>query len=384
MKRSIRNWSNVPPELIGLVAECLDSIEDSVSFRGVCRSWRSAVLNYPMCKNVSSKTFTWMVFPQYWHGDDEDEGKALADIHHFFSLSAGKYYKFSLPEVTNRIVSGSPYGWLVLFHKPHMEIFNPLTRIHLPLPLLSTIQGYATSNGMHYFRKVVLVMSTSSSPAKDRFRVFLIFGGDWKVGSGKLAFSRPTDGAWTLVDLPVTFYDDILHLNNEVYIIDRQGLLRRFDVTSPNPIAIEFALPPGIEAEENDEYNFYLVEMLNELIMVIKFKFDDLSYHHMFTSYNTYFFRVFKLHLDTQIWEEMFSLGDYAIFLGQTSYSLLASEYPESKSSIYFTDRSSWFMQPRGDTGIYNLETKSLVALDPGDVTGFGYGAPCWFIPNLC
>lgn len=356
---STRNWSDAPAEIIEAIAERLASIEDCASFRGVCRSWRSAVLNLPL-SDISSKSLPWIMFPRY----------SSRQGHTFWSVSMKKFYKLNLPDGTGRVLSGSQYGYLVLSRGPHLEIFNPLTSVSLPLPPLSTLRGY-TSDGSYSFNKIIL----AASHAKDRFLVFVIFS-----GKGKLAFTRLGDKTLRAVNVAFKSYDDILHMNNQVYVVDTDGRVIQFNIRSHCPTGTEFASPPaGIQAFGGDTRTFYLVEILGKLYMVLKLKIRGNEYR------SSHFFRVFKLDLDTREWEEVFTLGDYAIFVGcSASFSLLVSQNPELKSSICFMERYFGHRPGSRNMGIFNLETRDLVALDPEyNVVNF-FWIPLWLIPNFC
>lgn len=431
----MKNLSDALPELIGLIAERLDTLEDCLRFGAVCKTWQSVVRDLLKC-NVTSKTLPWVMFSRCSYAEcedllgecedllveaeescdeaeescDEDEEDDVThfhkyhepeqdydtDAHSFFSLSADRYYELYLPEAFDSCFSGSPYGWIVLRKRPQMEIFNPVTHARLPLPPLTTIEGYETTSASQYFfaRKVEIAKlpsSSSAAPANDGFIVFAIFDASIFQKKRKPAYARPGDKAWTLIDIPVSNYEDILLLNNQVYVIDEEGIVKQFDMISQSPVG-EYALDPGavgIEVDEDDEYRYYLVDILGELYMVVKIEcYDNYCTEeegvvYGFDNQFHFSFKVFKLDLGTRRWKEVFTLGDYAIFVGRTSFSLLVSGFPESKSCIYFTDHDFGEKRRSGNAGVFKLGTKQLKALVFTGYIGKLDTPPFWFIPNF-
>ncbi|KAF9612673.1 hypothetical protein IFM89_003148 [Coptis chinensis] len=163
----MRNWSDVPQELLGSIAERFTSIEDYFRFGAVCRTWRSVIVDLRR-RHFKPKTLPWLMFTEF---QEDEEGSHIKDE-----------------------------------------------------------QG----------------------------------------NSVKVVFARPGNSAWVAIELPSTTNDDILHFNNQFYIIDKEGILRSFDITSPNPVGIDIALSPVHINDDCD--SFYLVELLGELHMAFSSK----------------------------------------------------------------------------------------------------------------
>ncbi|KAL5715961.1 hypothetical protein ACHQM5_017711 [Ranunculus cassubicifolius] len=360
--KNMVDWSETPHELLGLIAERLTSIEDYVRFGGVCRSWRFVTLDQRR-RNFSPKTLPWLMFPL--RKDADEEGKCIKNPD-FFNLSVDKYYELNLPEARDCCFTGSPYGWLILISRgERVEIYNPLTRVRIPLPW-----PFKHTSITSLISQYIVVVDTMES----------------------LSFIKAGDLDWTTVEIAVLRNTDMLHLNNVFYIVDSEGIIRRFDITSPNPAATEFMLPPeGVDYEGNI---FYLVELLGELHMVVKYDdFEMLSEcHHFvigsraFEDHRTYYFRVFKLNLNTKKWKEVFTLGDYTFFVGRnSSISIRASDFEHcSRGCIYFNDTRHGGLHSTGDIGIFNLETEGMEVLFTGEEDINLYSCPAWFIPSLC
>ncbi|CAL1391068.1 unnamed protein product [Linum trigynum] len=103
-------------------------------------------------------------------------------------------------------------------------------------------------------------------------------------------------------------------------------------------------------------------------------------------------FKVFKLNEETKKWDEVRSIGEYALFLGfNTSTFVSARDHPEIvPNSIYFTDDMLDYHYKKllggSDMGIFSLSTGSVQPLydvrsvhnNPQFISPF----PVWFLPS--
>ncbi|PIA45855.1 hypothetical protein AQUCO_01600238v1 [Aquilegia coerulea] len=213
-------------------------------------------------------------------GDDDDDFDLEARS--FYSLSKNKVHQLNLPEAVDCRCWGSPYGWLVTLHSEKMNILNPLSNVSVALPPLSTIKNYEEFPSAYSVRKVVLAISSSplssTTTLEDQFVALVIFSRQQNV-----AFAKPGDRAWTIINNSSAINEDILHFNDQFYVVDVEGDVWRFDIKVPNQNAVKFAYSPGdIGLEEG--CRFYLVELFGELHMVVRlfyFKARDLEAYHL-------------------------------------------------------------------------------------------------------
>ncbi|KAL5698953.1 hypothetical protein ACHQM5_029922 [Ranunculus cassubicifolius] len=376
--KNMVDWSQTPHELLGLIAERLNSIEDYVRFGAVCRSWRLVTLDQRRL-NFSPKTLPWLMFPLC---EDEDEDGKDIESPDFFNLSVDKYYKLNLPEARNCCFRGSPYGWLILVCRERVEIYNPLTRVRIPLPR----PFKDTSHG--FYNTARLFMPCPPSSVAFPINQFIVLVDT----SESLSFIKAGDLAWTTIEIAVLGNADMLYLNNVFYIVDSDGNIRHFDVTSPNPVATPFVPPP--DNLDREDHIFYLVELFDELHMIVKYDSYGMfsESHHfvpgsrIFKEDRTYYFEVFKLDVSTKRWEEVFTIGDYTIFVGRnTSFSIRASDFEQCNSGcIYFTDTQNGGWHSTGDIGIFDLETDGMEVLFTCEDDINLYSSPHWFTPTLC
>ncbi|KAL5699017.1 hypothetical protein ACHQM5_029977 [Ranunculus cassubicifolius] len=365
-----RNWSGLPKELLQLIVERIKSIEVYVRFGGVCKAWGSVAVKRPRC-TVLREQVPWLMLSK-----DPYSEEANPDTHSFFRLSDNKVHHLDLPDSKHSQCWGSPYGWLVIRRNEQMRLLNPLSKVSVALPPLSSLDDYYPGLSMH---KVVLTISTTptslTTRLEDKFVVLIIF-----VGNHGIAFARPGDRAWGTVELNpkgVCMLQiinlDILYSNNRFYITTWNGEINCFDISSANPVLMDFSYYVANALNKH----FYLVDISGEVHLVERIlktrkRLPLYSPLEMKPFNCTHRFRVHKLNLSTRKLEELDTLGDYAVFLGNnTSFSLLVSDNSGCKrNSIYFTDDHDMEDRRAGpggvqglDMGIYSFETGEVEPL---------------------
>ncbi|KAF6150071.1 hypothetical protein GIB67_002853 [Kingdonia uniflora] len=178
------------------------------------------------------------------------------------------------------------------------------------------------------------------------------------MGPCKLAITKPGDECWASLEAPLGTHKDVIFYKGQFYALTAAGVLRICDVNSDHPNMLrDFASPPD-DVEGWD--TFYLMEMSGELHMVVRILEYDLNKHAPTHHIETAAFEVYKLDFSTRRWEELSSLGDYALFVGNnTSFAVSASKYSQLKgNSIYFTDDDTDVNDEvcDPDIGIFNFE----------------------------
>ncbi|PIA29892.1 hypothetical protein AQUCO_05800164v1 [Aquilegia coerulea] len=341
----------------------------------VCHPWRSVTLNHK--RHIQFlKSFPWLLLTA---GEEEDQ-------RYFFIPSENRACRLNLPEARGCHCWGSPNGWLVtLGFDQQFHLLNPLTRKRLPLPPLSTFKdrNFTASkpgtNRMFCVRKA----SVFTDDENPQFLVVYLIIGEFQ----KCAFARPGDTTWTVVgksDLLI----DVINFNGKLYAVKNGGHIRVCDdPNGPHPTLIHFAaLPDVVMGTER----FYLVELGGELHLVVRTSdrtqtdIPPYEFHHYV---KTSYFEVFKLDLSTLKWDELETLGDYALFVGSnTTFALKASHYPDQCKAgcIYFTDDydEAYGKLVGDDMGIYNLEADTFELLYKGDDILSRFSPPVWITPK--
>ncbi|KAL5704027.1 hypothetical protein ACHQM5_022504 [Ranunculus cassubicifolius] len=209
-------------------------------------------------------------------------------------------------------------------------------------------------------------------------------------GSCHLAFCKPGDEVWTLLDgMLYNAIDGALYYREQFYFIRFQGVLFTWDLNFHSPMLSEVL--SGVEIGEFCGFHAkYLVELSGGLFLIKRFRAhkdsDPLS-----LNYQTVGFRVLKLNLDEHKVTEVKSLDGRAVFVGNnSSFSIRASEFLGCKPNcIYFTD--DYFegyidveidgIGPQ-DFGVFSLDDGSIEPYYPMESDMIN-PAPVWVEPTL-
>ncbi|KAF5199489.1 F-box skip23-like protein [Thalictrum thalictroides] len=303
-------------------------------------------------------------------------------------------YQIELPEAHQMRCVGSTGNWLITVDKSRMiHLLNPFTRAQIDLPSQSTFETGFDDDGVgltpEYHRdcllKKVIISSTPSSSK------------DWIVMAiyhyhRKLAIARPGDVSWTTLETPLDYVIDIIFFKNQFYTVNCRGILMVCDIGDDVHSSKACVLTERLPKKTVQE-NMYLVELLGELLLVIKFvldlddREDEDNEEIKLPAYKTEKFEIYKLDFANKKWKEVNSLGEYCLFLGfNTSVSVRAVSGFLKKNCIYFTDDFTLGYRgnriPGGsDMGVFDLEDKSIQPHYRGESTCY-YSPPIWLIPT--
>ncbi|PIA42628.1 hypothetical protein AQUCO_02000223v1 [Aquilegia coerulea] len=387
-QQSCLDWSQLPVDVLKILAKKINSIEDLCSFGGVCTSWRCVTL---LIRNDQNKTLPWLML--------------TADFNHgyrdFYSVAENKTYRLNLPQTFLGYQSyGSPFGWLFNLDRRTEEchLFNPFSSSsssssptrRLPLPPLRTCPGWFGDVADFHLKQYIFKAAVFQFPHQDlkqydnhnQFLVFIIHG-----VHKNLAYCRSGDAFWTGVAFPDTSSSsqdqlDILQLNDQFYSVDSHGSIWLLcDVASgaPNPTtAIPFASPPPMSERLKNrcESMFSLIEMGGELHVAVRFQRRKTR--------KTCLIEIFKCDLCTREWQKLKTLGDYALFLGTgTSISVKASEFSACNCEtgyIYFcyADYNYPSIRAPPDIGIIDVDRHEIEYLNVGDKRTRRFSLPAW------
>ncbi|CAK9153931.1 unnamed protein product [Ilex paraguariensis] len=384
-------WSQLPKDLLDLIAKHLDSEFDLLRFRSVCSSWRSSVLSNPF-----SSPSRFPILPN----------DGISDTTWGFYLSKRTIYRIGLPQ---------PYpqkSWLIKLEKDNpqrMHLLNPLSKSEFkPLPSdfpkpfdLSNFRVFElgheyTLQYINYCRprnsisdagNLYMEKIASSGLGIDAFVLLTIHV------SGKLVMLRSGDKKWSLVDDLSPLYDDVIFYKSEFYAVDDTG----------QTVVVDVGLPPSVSVVAHSVFGGdkkVLVESCGNLLLVDVYLSvgpeDDLGYVEEFEFYEqfdcyiserTVRFRVFALDRSGEKWVEVESLGDRMLFLGDNcTFSASASDFPGFRGNcIFFADQFFYsgreeegVLKSRG-IGVFDLETGSIGPL--ADYSGYSelfWPPPAW------
>lgn len=113
-------WSQLPKDLLDLIAKHLNTSTDLLRFRSVCSTWRSSV-----APNPHSPPSRFPILPN----------DGISDTSWGFYLSKRTIFRLGLPQPSIHAPlepSSSSDGWLIKIEPDHVtRLLNPLSRSHI-------------------------------------------------------------------------------------------------------------------------------------------------------------------------------------------------------------------------------------------------------------
>ncbi|KAA3465492.1 F-box protein SKIP23-like [Gossypium australe] len=306
------DWSQLPQELLVLIAERLEARFDVVRFRSVCCSWRSY---------VPPKLYPFR--PTYL--------RTLCG----FSLSLSTRYTFYLLRSSRGDETEAPACWLVKIgegsHGDKMQLLNPFSDSKLEslprnFPKVLDLTNFQVIELGHqyvglytwfyehpldlirYDDRKKLVLQQSSTNCDD----FIIF-----ASFRCLAFLRSGEKEWTVLE-HVNDIQDIISFNEKFYAIDLNGKTRVIDQSLNVSFLPHVGSPRSRKFLVKSHDNLLAVEMLSHPGKGVGF-------------------RAFRMSEEDHKWDEMESLRDRILFLGfHGAVSAPASEFYWGKGNLIF------------------------------------------------
>ncbi|XP_039158433.1 uncharacterized protein LOC104418994 [Eucalyptus grandis] len=326
------DWSQMPVDLLRLIARRLDTQFDVLRFRSVCSSWRSSVAPSP---NPFGDGGLW-ISP---HGRDPDD-RLEVDF-----LSRSTIFLLGVPRSRDQTVPG---GWLLKVGKDfpgRMHLLNPLSscefdRLPEDFPrVLDLMNLRVLELGHEYVLRCL--NNDDRRPADILFPDKVAFmclgnGNDYvllRIASGKLSMFKSKEERWSIIqDTPSPWYDDVILFNGEFYAVDRAGMTVIVGLDS----GVTSIVQPNFRGREK-----FLVESVGELLLVYRDRSLDAENDHEslidYLTSETVQFKVYKLDSKEQVWSRAKDLGDRVLFLGdECAFSASAADLGASKGNLIF------------------------------------------------
>ncbi|CAH8260547.1 unnamed protein product [Arabidopsis lyrata] len=406
------DWSNLPKELLGLIAVRLFSIVEFNRFRSICKSWRSSASRANKNLFLSCPLIYFM--PLEVHVTFQ--GNIIPALKYGPFLSRAAFFRVTL--------SSSPdQGWLIKsdtdLNSGKFHLLNSLSRlalrhsckrIDLSEFIVSEIQeAYAVLEG--HMRKTAraVLEGHMRKTARGFKRVFLVKvpGGDHRVLvigiDGLIRYWK--EERWMRVKGQVAQFSDIVLEKGLTYALDTKGIVwwisSSYDISRFGP-----SLYGNITNGSCGEKRYvrcrgvlYIVDRLideNLLKRKADSLADDANAHFLDADPGHYFFRVlhddvgnvncelferecpktigFKVYeMDYELvkWVEVKSLGDNAFLMAtDTCFSVLAREfYGCLPNSIYFTDKEN-------EIKVFKLDDGSITTMSESEQSCFQMFVP--------
>ncbi|XVF45600.1 hypothetical protein PTKIN_Ptkin02bG0219300 [Pterospermum kingtungense] len=333
------DWSQLPPELLTLIAERLETRFDVLRFRSVCSSWRSSSppeTIYPLPKHIyiSSKP---RFIREY----------TVRDV----IVTTDTVFLVRLPGVVNHSNPTPPACWLVKIgdgiSRVKVSLLNPFSGsvlgpdLLVDLPKVLDLTNFQVVELGHQFfvqyafsfyhdfmplsldHKKEVEFLRSSTNSDDFVMLGYLFG--------CLGFLRSGESNWTLLKNAQNAHDtihDIISFNGKFYAIDKNGKT----VVVDQSLNVGFIEPVGSSVRRK-----YLVQSGDNLLAVEMPLYLTPVNRDSSVRDKVAGFRIFKLDEEVQKWDEIESLGDQILFLGwHHAISASASEFYWEKGNLIF------------------------------------------------
>ncbi|KAM7511747.1 hypothetical protein LguiB_010622 [Lonicera macranthoides] len=330
-----RAWNNLPTDILSEIIGRLH-FRDRIRFRATCKSWQLA-----QCDRPASK-LPWLL-THNWNWDKNGYILSICKYHDPSTnqtfTNTHKIEDESLTDIFGASVCASKYGWLLLQRSCNTFLYSPYTKEIVKLPNLeitfnrSTFSSNPNSPDCIFFA----LQSSKSSPM---LRISICQRGDleWKT--------HTFDGFRRVIE-------DVVYSNGVFYCVFSGGVLGAFFghlewklLTNMEPIT-------GISIR----YRLQMVVSDGEILLVC----PSTCLH------------IFRFDWSLMGWVEQDRLGNKALFLGCTSFSIVAEEeILDLKDKIYY----------HGDTAcFYSLETRLSQLSDFYPRVTPGEGERIWINP---
>ncbi|CAL5045969.1 unnamed protein product [Urochloa decumbens] len=372
------SWSDLQPELLGLVLQRLPSLADRVRLRAVCRTWQ-----YNARLQSLPPPLPWL---------------SLLDGT-FLSFPSGEIHRMPVPD--EACCHGSIDNWLFLMNNDGWcSLMNPFSKAMLQLPKLPTI-GHEMDNPCPLFYKLVVPSFLDLSP--ESLVAVLIMDGGF---DSTLCICQPPISTDAISRLSGDKIYDVVFFSGKLYALTpvKLFLLEIADnhkckpkISSIKCIIDSVDYPSMIDRLTPNSYLYarwnYLVESGGRLLLVARRigVLLPLPEHNMLQHARTLYFEVFEADLTTDSccrWRRVSSLAGQALFVGTCSKSLPAAEcgLPQ-EDCIYFTcdyARARPAPDPLRDSGVFNMRNGTIAPLLPETrvVRRVGERCPTWFFPS--
>ncbi|KAM0887457.1 hypothetical protein ACQ4PT_029032 [Festuca glaucescens] len=301
-------WADLPRDLLHVVYAKVSGPLHRVRFAAVCTSWRHAATRP---RYAAPPALPWHISS---FGGRRDRTKRL------YRPEDGEDLSIRVPSVAvlRRFVGAHDGGWVAALTLKHVRLVlvNLFSSAEVPLSVNQRKFAPASSDGPWAIRKIVFSREPTSSGC-------VLAALDC---SSQVALCRfGDDDGWIIITAQErSRFADIAFCKGKLYGLTTDEELDRFDfdITNKHDGATSVRLLSVRRAPQayniypfnlNDPpYGHYLFDLGDNLVMAR-------TWSHR---YNKPLFEVFKIVYDrqgnTHQWAEVTSLGDYALFLGET------------------------------------------------------------------
>ncbi|XP_029122848.1 F-box protein At2g26160 [Elaeis guineensis] len=367
-------WSDLPTDLLGLIAKKVALIADYIRFRAVCKSWRSAALPANLRPQPPL-----LLLPYH----------RLTDVRPFFSLATNSVRTLSIPQSYGQAILASSHGWLLMLRDTALSLLNPVTRVQiwLPPPTDFYLPGRsATEGGGHKAISFIWNASFFSSPgSRAHDCVITVMVHNWSSGQRHVHFCRLGDSFWTELktDSPAPLVS-VVYDDGRFYTLDINGIVTVYAAATSKSI---FSVPAPIAAAK-----FLLVKVSETELLLLARDPRFLDPRFVFRDDDVKDLKLFKLDLSGRLlrWSEIESIEDMAVFSAEDHCSMICvGDFPGFREDcIYFEapyDIFQRFKNKFHHIEVLNIKNGSYEFIWCGwEKPSNDLMKPIWFAPSLC
>lgn len=308
--RECRPWSDLSIDILHIIARQLD-IVDHVSFRAVCKNWRE-IQGFPLVKTPWIMGHSWAI--------DENVyslcsfSRPTANWSH---VTRNKFDREGFRDLRGASICASKYGWLLLQKSSLSFFYNPYTNSIIKLPNLNISFNRTTFSSVPSSPDCFCFAIESS---KDSIKIYI-------------HVCQPSDHEWTTFEKHGIgrAVEDVVYTDGTFYCVFRGGVLGAFDLAGCEWRLLNILSIP----EASFWFRAHMIEYHGQLWLVCP----------------SNRFEVYQFNWLTKNWMKTDTLGCHALFLGCTSFMVLAEgETSSFADKIYYhTDSVSY---------CYSMETR--------------------------
>ncbi|KAJ4808945.1 F-box protein skip23 [Rhynchospora pubera] len=341
MKAIERDWADLSPELVCIIARKVVDIFDFIRFRAVCKTWRSVTTIADL-----SPQFPWIL--KHNHGPDLN----------FYSMAFNKSFTIHAPKFSDTNFLAPCHGAMLVSPTNGLSwsMINPLNNSEVSLPLR-----------YFYYQWI--------GPRNFRSRDYLVI----KEFEEKLYVFKPGDEKWTIMEGKEGY---LFYLNNLLFVINYYSHFTEVVNLSTNETI--FVVPPPwdtstlpiLELESKLSRYPSIIESSGEVLYV--------TY-----ASETNKFEIYRLEDGNDDgyyrWVEVTSIGDRILFLDFKDscgdFSLKATDF----CRFNFKVNSIYFIRPhkkRSKGYAYSIERYDIESAET-ECIQIHEGLITWYLPDL-
>ncbi|MED6208513.1 hypothetical protein PIB30_045789 [Stylosanthes scabra] len=391
----VDQWANIHEDMLNdEIAKRIYSYDDYLRLRLVCKQWSFKLPKIPTAGN----NVPWLLLPI---GGTIDDDETTLDT---TRLEEKEIYHLTLPvppELQYNLIRGSCHGWLIIvsMYEGTIRMLNPLTKVCLDLPPISTLPDVILNGDKLSFYHGA-GMGTEDAIVSNRFIVWKVVMNSAPVDANgnandftavalyaaSLAFYKSSKGRWLkLNSRHGRFFRDVIFFEGKIYAIDDYGHLVEFDTmaTKAGPVERIHETPPPYDIVPSNQVTNkkYLIGCADGSLLIVVRHLQNLLGYGGERYYETFHFDIYELKKNAEAWSRITCLGDYALVIGFNA-SLQMPAANGKKNRIYFTDN---FVQEQAlvehyyhNIGIFNLEDDSYQTVLEDDIF---FSPPVWIFP---